>query len=142
MRRQGERRSAHVRRVKRQMMSKATQGCIAQRGAGTQRRGPQDSHQGTPRAEASGEISVKGSSSGDGEIQECLARWERWNFKVKEVKKEMVQAVFANDENWGVKIPTNLVSLQDCSGPHHVCAPSASLLAAPTEREPPFSSER
>ena len=62
--------------------------------------------------------------------------------KMKEVKKEMVQAVFANDENWGVKIPTNLVSLQDCSGPHHVCAPSASLLAAPTEREPPFSSER
>ena len=41
--------------------------------------------------EESGDIMVKGSSSEDGKVKEKLARWERWNFKFKEVKKEPVE---------------------------------------------------
>ena len=122
MRRQGERRSAHGRRVKRQMMSKATQGCIAQRGAGTQRRGPQDSHQGTPNAEASGEISVKGSSSGDGEIQERLARWERWNFKVKEVKKETVKLSYTQKQKFQLQASQDLFVCMSLKSAQSNCA--------------------
>ncbi|CAK9062295.1 unnamed protein product [Durusdinium trenchii] len=41
--------------------------------------------------EESSDIMVKGSSSEDGKVKEKLARWERWNFKFKEVRKEPVE---------------------------------------------------
>ena len=41
--------------------------------------------------EESGDIEVRGSSSEDGRVKEKLARWEKWHFKLKEVKKEPVE---------------------------------------------------
>ena len=55
--------------------------------------GRDESHERSPgyTTEESGDIMVKGSSSDDGKVKEKLARWERWNFKFKEVKKEPVE---------------------------------------------------